>query len=531
MRRIILVVFSAIITLNAVSADPPENVLVLSDLAPNNVTENLYNNGPYDEQWDLLFYTNVQQTVIWQLCLGVDFGGGHFFVTDGGASTGMPPNYYHLLNPDGSLDSTFAQPTSSGWGWRDPAFDGSYFYCGWEADPIYAIDTLGNLAPSHYIPKPSGVAVVRALAYDPSTDHFWTGNFADNIVEFDRQGNVLWQGNPAPLQAIYGMAWDDAAPNGPWLWIYDQGGGCTFHQYDPVNHVYTGVSYTVPLLPGLTAQIAGGCGFTNQWDPDYWTLVVLAQGTPWDYVYTLEMYPTSPLDVFIALTPTNPPITIPPTGGSFSYNATVANDTTTTITFDAWIMVRLPDQSWYDPVLGPLSLTLPGNTSITRLRTQTVPASAPAGEYWYEARVGDYPNAVWDTSGFAFTKLGDSGQAGMTELEGFSDWICTGEDFGEIEPQLITHNSSLMTSSHPNPFNATTAINYELRAASLVRLKVFDITGRVVATLVDDYREAGAYEVTFDGRELVSGVYLVRLEMSGSAATPTTEVQKIVLMK
>jgi flagellar hook assembly protein FlgD len=78
----------------------------------------------------------------------------------------------------------------------------------------------------------------------------------------------------------------------------------------------------------------------------------------------------------------------------------------------------------------------------------------------------------------------------------------------------------------PNPFNPTTAISYQLSANSYVSLKVYDITGRLVATLVDGLREAGAQQVTFDGSNLASGIYLYELTAGSHSATG-----KMMLMK
>ncbi|RJP76345.1 MAG: M6 family metalloprotease domain-containing protein [Candidatus Zixiibacteriota bacterium] len=80
--------------------------------------------------------------------------------------------------------------------------------------------------------------------------------------------------------------------------------------------------------------------------------------------------------------------------------------------------------------------------------------------------------------------------------------------------------------AHPNPFNPETAIGYRLPAPGLITLRVYDTAGRVVTTLVNGWRDAGAHEVTFDGAGLASGVYLVRLE-----AGDFTQTQKIVLLK
>jgi hypothetical protein len=82
------------------------------------------------------------------------------------------------------------------------------------------------------------------------------------------------------------------------------------------------------------------------------------------------------------------------------------------------------------------------------------------------------------------------------------------------------------TAISPNPFNATTAISFELQAASYVSLQVYDTSGRMVATLVEGWEAAGTHEVTFDGSKLVSGIYLVNLQ-----AGNVSGVQKIVLLK
>ncbi len=83
-----------------------------------------------------------------------------------------------------------------------------------------------------------------------------------------------------------------------------------------------------------------------------------------------------------------------------------------------------------------------------------------------------------------------------------------------------------MNSVSPNPFNPSTAISYELRAASYVSLRVYDTAGRLVETLVNGWREAGEHEVTFDGSTLPSGVYLYRLEAGEYSAAG-----KLILLK
>jgi hypothetical protein len=93
--------------------------------------------------------------------------------------------------------------------------------------------------------------------------------------------------------------------------------------------------------------------------------------------------------------------------------------------------------------------------------------------------------------------------------------------------ELAFHPSSfLLHPCSPNPFNPTTALSYQLSANSLVSLRVYDTAGRLVAELVNGWRDAGDHEITFDASGLPSGIYLARLSADGF-----TQTQKLVLMK
>ena len=80
--------------------------------------------------------------------------------------------------------------------------------------------------------------------------------------------------------------------------------------------------------------------------------------------------------------------------------------------------------------------------------------------------------------------------------------------------------------SYPNPFNPTATIRYSIRDAAIVTLDVFDEVGRTVATPVNEKKEAGEYNVQFDGSKLGSGVYFCRLRAGNDQLT-----NKLVLLK
>lgn len=77
----------------------------------------------------------------------------------------------------------------------------------------------------------------------------------------------------------------------------------------------------------------------------------------------------------------------------------------------------------------------------------------------------------------------------------------------------------VLEGARPNPTSSFTAIRYGLPAAARVRLRLYDVTGRLVATVVDGERGAGYHEAVVEGDPLPSGAYLYRLEAGGRVLT------------
>jgi hypothetical protein len=90
---------------------------------------------------------------------------------------------------------------------------------------------------------------------------------------------------------------------------------------------------------------------------------------------------------------------------------------------------------------------------------------------------------------------------------------------------------NVLEQNHPNPFNPSTVIGYEIASDANVTLAIYDVTGKLVRTLVNEFQMKRAYNVTWDGRDnmgtpVASGAYFYRLE------TPTfTETRKLLLLK
>ena len=95
-----------------------------------------------------------------------------------------------------------------------------------------------------------------------------------------------------------------------------------------------------------------------------------------------------------------------------------------------------------------------------------------------------------------------------------------------INVEIGIPNQYELKQNYPNPFNPTTNISYSLPKDGLVTLKIYDVVGSEIATIVNDYREAGNYSVTFDGSNLSSGLYLCKITSGDFSASI-----KMILMK
>ncbi len=131
--------------------------------------------------------------------------------------------------------------------------------------------------------------------------------------------------------------------------------------------------------------------------------------------------------------------------------------------------------------------------------------------------------------------------SGLTNLATYSVVACgteiyAGTDHGVWRRPLSQLNVKLVSrgfpeqfnllQNYPNPFNPTTVISYQLPVASKVDLNVYDVLGREVFVLVNEKKDAGRYQVKFDGSGLASGVYFYRLQAENFVQT-----KKLLLLR
>jgi hypothetical protein len=99
-------------------------------------------------------------------------------------------------------------------------------------------------------------------------------------------------------------------------------------------------------------------------------------------------------------------------------------------------------------------------------------------------------------------------------------------DYTDVEKELNLPHGYNLSQNYPNPFNPSTKITYSIPANSRVLIKVYDVAGKEVSTIENSERTAGTYNVSFDAKQLASGVYYYKLTADNYSAT-----KKFILIK
>jgi hypothetical protein len=163
-------------------------------------------------------------------------------------------------------------------------------------------------------------------------------------------------------------------------------------------------------------------------------------------------------------------------------------------------------------ILKVISATVGTTDSVTTL---TLPASIANGKNdTVKYRVGEVRASVGDTL------WGNSAVAVLT-LDTATTATGLSEEQNDVPKIFALHQN------YPNPFNPATTISFTLEKDGYTTLKMYDVLGREVATLVAGALKAGVVnKVTFNGSKLSSGVYFSRLESSGNV-----QMKKLMLLK
>jgi hypothetical protein len=183
-----------------------------------------------------------------------------------------------------------------------------------------------------------------------------------------------------------------------------------------------------------------------------------------------------------------------------------------------------------------------GELNFVDTNVQLSQGPGTARDYLKQTSAGSFPgqigSATWDIEwtapgvgqgevGFFMTGNGANNNGSTTgDFIYAVNYVVTEGQVGvhpETGLQPVTH---LLVETYPNPFNPATELSFSLPASADVRLEVFDTSGDLVTTLVDDFRTAGVHTASFDASGLASGLYLYRL-----SAGDLNAAGKLVLLK
>jgi hypothetical protein len=440
--------------------------LIKTDADGDTLWTRTYGGGQYDDAWD------VQQTT-----------DGGYIVAGQTRSFGVGSYDVWVLKTDANGDTLWARTYGGG--------DVDY------GRSVQQTPDGGYIVAGYTRSFGAGDMDIWLVKTEANGDTLWTRTYGGSSAEYlysmqqTSDGGYILAGETMSFGAgvwdVYPVKTDS---NGDTLWTRTYGGSGADY------------AYSVQETSDGGYVIAGGTMSFGAGRRDVWLLKLAGEAPP--------------PDVSIEITPDDPPVTVPQ-GGSFGYTGTVTNNTEDPQTTDMWVMAVGPLEGVYGPFKEFYDFPLDPGQSRSGHFNQRVPNLAPLGFYDYIAYCGDYPSTVVDSSFF---------QVEVVEGTGSSQggWVLTGS-FLEADLADLPSDFALL-SNYPNPFNASTVIEYQLPVTSSVKLEVYNLLGNKVATLIDGQQQAGYKSVTWDASEVSSGIYFYKL-----TAGDYTETKRMILVK
>ncbi len=227
--------------------------------------------------------------------------------------------------------------------------------------------------------------------------------------------------------------------------------------------------------------------------------------------------------VTIDLAPFNPPVIVPPVGGTVYFEVTITNGTTEDFSGVAWANARKPNG---DPIFFqeqfPIDLDS-GEEVVYPWVQLNVPSWAPAGQYVFQGQIGEVFHEPVAEDHFPFTKLDGTNAGGTMNawgLEGFEPAADATDSAAQLPDEFALN-------AYPNPFNPSTTVTLALPQDGNFSVVVFDVQGRVVSTLTNGWHQAGVHTIQFNAQHLAAGMYFVQARgVDGVNVT-----QKLMLLK
>jgi hypothetical protein len=371
--------------------------------------------------------------------------------------------------------------------------NGYMWVAGWWDREIFYVDT-----DAHLVCKFGSQHSYAGLAYDPDNQRLWavTNGAPDEYLVFDVHApltpTLLWGPTPVPWQCggtFFGTNFNGAgleySPLSDKVIFINQDAGAQECFLDNNDGTLTplGCCELAPLRwPWGCALIDGEFGERGSL-----------------YVTSLDHWPSGPWPVEVFETVCDAPLPVE----LVSFQATGQEG----YIYLTWLTASETDNNYFKIYRRQVSAQwseiarIPSKGGGAAMRYYDYRDANVRSQEIYEYMIADVDNSGAETQA--------------------TDRICQAQVVETIRPA-----SSALYQNYPNPFNPQTVIRYELQEAGRAQLRVYDVTGRLVANLVDEDASPGRYSVTFDGTGLASGLYFVVMDAPDFRST-----MKIVLAK
>ena len=219
-----------------------------------------------------------------------------------------------------------------------------------------------------------------------------------------------------------------------------------------------------------------------------------------------------------------------PKGGTLDFSVVLANHTNITEALSVWVEVNYNGNIEYTS--RNFNFNIQPLSSFTREVHQLIPNHAPRGIYTYKIKVRiDDQLVIADRGTFYFKVV-----ANQNHEKKNTDWQLIWDDairrdVQEDANQKLLPTICYLSQNTPNPFSRMTVIRYQIPVKSNVCLKIYDIAGQLVKTLVDVPQNPGNYTITWNGKDqgergVSNGIYFIKMEADDFAVTRKTLVLK-----
>jgi photosystem II stability/assembly factor-like uncharacterized protein len=372
-------------------------------------------------------------------------------------------------------------------------FDGNDIFVG--GDSLYRSEDGGN-SWEVFLPKGQAIDITALYKFD---DKIFAGTYGDGVYISTNNGNT-WQSFNSGLSG-YALYAKKFVSSGDTIFYGSDGGGI----YYLINNSNAWQSYN-QNLPSNYAWTINDIIITNN------NLLVSAGGS--GYYYQREKGSSGWIEKRIQT----------PRGSFTTPNTFFVTDNIVFSGHREGIYRSFDEGNSFDSVgISAISMDV---VSFAKFENRIFAGYTRAGAndfyIWYSDNMGD----SWSFMDHQFYYL--------FILYVYNDklWAATDDGlwYNQLSPSSVESPDDLKTfvlyQNYPNPFNPATKIKYSVPQSSQVQIKVFDVLGNDIATLVNEEKSSGGYEVNFNASELSSGIYFYVLQ-----AGSFVETKKMILLK